>query len=145
MEGWSFCRGGPFWDWFKLHTFKKWQCFIYLTWHESEARFSKITFTDDQILKILRAFDINKAHGHNEISIRMPKLCDKSIITLYPHCPRTVRTFPDTWKKSNIVPAHKIADKQMVDHYRPVSLLLTLQNFFWKSYFQFNFRVSWRE
>ena len=64
--------------------------------HESEARFSKITFTDDQILKILRAFDINKPHGHNEISIRVSKLCDKSIITLYTHCSRTVRTFPDT-------------------------------------------------
>ena len=35
--------------------------------HEPEARFSKITFTDDQILKIFRVFDINKAHGHNEI------------------------------------------------------------------------------
>ena len=35
--------------------------------HESEARFSKITFTDDQIMKILRALHINKAHGHAEI------------------------------------------------------------------------------
>ena len=48
--------------------------------HESEARFSEMNFSDDQILKILRALDINKAHGH-EISIRMLKLCDKSIIT----------------------------------------------------------------
>ena len=42
--------------------------------HDSEARFSKISFSDDQILKILRALDINKAHGHDEISIRMLKL-----------------------------------------------------------------------
>ena len=49
--------------------------------HESKARFFKINFSDDQILKILRALDINKARGHDEISIRMQKLCDKSIIT----------------------------------------------------------------
>ena len=48
--------------------------------HESEARFSKITFTNDQVLKIPMALDINKAHGHDEISIRMLKLCGKSII-----------------------------------------------------------------
>ena len=101
--------------------------------HESEARFSKITFTDDQILKILRALDINKAHGHDEISIRMLKLCDKSIITplsiLFQNCIDT-RTFPDTWKKSNIVPVHKKGDKQIVDNYRPVSLLPILGKIF---------------
>ena len=46
--------------------------------HESETRFSKVTFTDDQILKIIRTLDINKTHGHDEISIRMLKVCDKS-------------------------------------------------------------------
>ena len=110
--------------------------------HESEARFSKITFTDDQILKILRALDNNKAHGHDEISIRMLKLCDKTIITplsiLFQNCIDT-RTFPDAWKKSNIVPVHKKGDKQIVDNYRPVSLLPILGKIFWKSYFQLNF------
>ena len=101
--------------------------------HESEARFSKSTFTDDQILKILRALDINKVHGHDEISIRMLKLCDKSIITplsiLFQNCIDT-RTFPDTWKKSNIVPVQKKGDKQIVDNYRPVSLLPILGKMF---------------
>ena len=31
--------------------------------------------------------------------------------------------FPNVWKKSNIVPVHKKDDKQVVDNYRPVSLL----------------------
>ena len=56
----------------------------------------------------------------------MLKLCDKSIITplsiLFKNCIAT-RSFPDTWKKSNIVPIHKKGDKQIVDNYRPVSLL----------------------
>ena len=38
-----------------------------------------LSFSDDQILRILRALDINKAHGHDEISIRMLKLWDKSV------------------------------------------------------------------
>ena len=67
--------------------------------HGSEARFSKITFTDDQIFKILRALDINKGHGDNEILVRMLKLCDKSIITplfiLFQNCIDR-KTVPDT-------------------------------------------------
>ena len=49
--------------------------------HESEAVISRIHFCDDQILKVLMALDINNAHGHDEISVQMLKLCDKSIIT----------------------------------------------------------------
>ena len=69
--------------------------------HMPEARFSKITFTDDQILKILMALNISKDHGH-KMSIRMLKLCDKPIITplsiLFQNCFDT-RTFLDTWVK----------------------------------------------
>ena len=63
----------------------------------------------------------------------MLKLCDKSIIPslslLFQNSIDT-RTFPDTWKKSNIVPVHKKGDKQIVDNYRPVSLLCILGKIF---------------
>ena len=98
-----------------MHTLKNYSVLPTLLEHESEARFSKITLTDDQILTILRALDINKAHEHDKISIEMLKLCDKSIITplsiLLQNCV-DARTFPDTWKKSNIVPAHKKGTKR---------------------------------
>ena len=41
---------------------------------------------------------------------------------IYQNCLNT-GTFPDIWKKSNIVPVHKKGDKQVVNNYRPVSLL----------------------
>ena len=106
--------------------------------HECDARLSKINFSDDQILKILRALDINKAHGHDEISMRMLKLCDKFIITrlsiLFQNCIDT-RTFPDTWRKSNIVPVHKKGDKRIADNDRQVSLLPILGKIFKKIIF----------
>ena len=38
----------------------------------------KISF--DDVLKLIRGLDENKAHGHDGISIRMLKLCDESIV-----------------------------------------------------------------
>ena len=72
------------------------------------------------------ALDINNAHGHDEISVKMLKLCDKSIIT-----PLSIflQNCIDT-KKSNIVPVRKKGDKQIVDNYRPVSLLPILGKIF---------------
>ena len=87
---------------------------------------TSIIFNDESILKIIRALDVNKAHGHDDISIRMIKLCDKSIIPaislIYKNCINS-GIFPNIWKKSNVVPVHKKGDKQVVDNYRPVSLL----------------------
>ena len=88
--------------------------------------FSTFNFADDGILKIIRALDINKAHGHDEISVRMIKICDDAIIEplslIYKNCIEN-GTFPAIWKKSNIIPVHKKGDKQIINNYRSVSLL----------------------
>ena len=72
------------------------------------------------------ALDVNKAHGHDDISIRMIKLCNKSIIPVisltYQNCTNS-GFFPNIWKKFNFVPVHKKGDKQVIDNYKPVSLL----------------------
>ena len=87
---------------------------------------SSFQFNDQDILKIIRALHVNKTRGCDDISIRMIKICDQSIIKplsiIYHNCLNT-GTFPDIWKKSNIVPVHKKGDKQVVNNYRPVSLL----------------------
>ena len=38
-------------------------------------------------------------------------------------------TFPKNWKKSNVVPIHKKGDKQLLQSYRPISLLPLCRKF----------------
>ena len=110
-----------------MHTFKNDSVLPTLLEHESQVRFSKTAFTD-----------VENSQGSCH-SIRMLKLCDKSIIThlfiLFQNCTDT-RTFSDTWKKSNIVPVHKKGDKQIVCNYRLVYLLLILGKIFERGFYQ---------
>ena len=49
----------------------------------TDKSLSNITFTDNDIWKIIKCLDPNKAHGHDMISIRMLKLCRGSIYKPY--------------------------------------------------------------
>ena len=42
---------------------------------ETEARLNFINFSEDDILKTIRALDIHKAHGCDDISIRIVRIC----------------------------------------------------------------------
>ena len=85
-----------------------------------------IHFTEDDILSVIRKLDPNKAHGHDQISIRMIQICDKAICKplhlIFSSCIES-GIFPTEWKMANVVPIHKRDDKQNVKNYRPVSLL----------------------
>ena len=79
---------------------------IFLT----QSRLTSLDFNEDELLKIIRALNINKAHGHDDISIRMIKICGKSLIKPLTFLFKTsVRSshYSDIWKKSNIIPAQK--------------------------------------
>ena len=87
----------------QLNSFFSKQCFLinnrstlpthmqYLT----KNRLSSVTFSQDDIAKIIKNLDLGKAHGHDNISIRV----DTGI-------------FPSEWKKCNIVPIHKKSTKK---------------------------------
>ena len=91
----------------------------------TESKLSSLQFEDKDI-KIIKSLNINKAHGHDDISIRILKICDlpiiKSLSIVFRNCINN-STFPDLCKKSNICPIHKKGDKQISNNYRPVSLL----------------------
>ena len=76
----------------------------------TEARLQSFDLNEDKILKIIRALNVNKAHGHDGISIRMIKICDKSILkpllTLFQNSIK-LSCYPDIWKKPNFILAHK--------------------------------------
>ena len=71
-------------------------------------------------------YQTHKAHGHDYISIRMIKICDKSLlkplILLFENSTKS-SCYLDIWKISNIIPAHKKNDKQLANNYQPISLL----------------------
>ena len=56
----------------------------------------------------------------------MLKLCDLAVVKplsiIFRNCVDQ-NMFPDTWKKVNICPIYKKDDKQVINNYRPVSLL----------------------
>ena len=75
-------------------------------------------------MKVIQKLDPNKAHGQNNISIRMiygKSIC-KPLCKTFEECLRT-GTFPLEWKRVNVVPIFKKGDKQIYKNFRPVSLL----------------------
>ena len=66
---------------------------------ETRERLSSLEFCVDDIVKIIRSLDQNKAHGHE------------------------TESFPKEWKKANIIPVYKKSDKQLIINYRPVLLV----------------------
>ena len=108
--------------------------FTYMT----DECIQSLTFSESDVIKILRTLDVNKAHGHDNISVRMIKLCINSVahpLTLIFQNSMAAGTFPTQWKRANIVPIHKKNDKQIVSNYRPVSLLSICSKIFEKLIF----------
>ena len=91
----------------------------------TETKLSSFDIEDEDIYKIIKTLDSNKGHGH-EVSIKMLKLCDKSIVKplsiIFKNC-KLRNTFPNLWKKAKVVPIHKKGEKDLIKNYRPVSVL----------------------
>ena len=45
----------------------------------TEERIQLITFSESDVINIIRALNVNKAHGHDSILVRMIKPCTNSI------------------------------------------------------------------
>ena len=69
-----------------------------------------ITVFGWDILKAIRSLDINKAHVHDDISVKMMKICDNAIVgplkMLFVNSVNQA-VLPSRWKKDNVIPVHK--------------------------------------
>ena len=83
-------------------------------------------FSKENIYKIIKTLDPNKANGHGMISILMTKFCGISICKIveiiFQKCLSSGK-FSSEWKKVNVDPTFKKGDKHCIKNYGPVSLL----------------------
>ena len=90
------------------------------------SHLSIIQIDPDKIVEIILKQNPKKAHGCDNISMAMLKLCPKEISVplclIFQRCVDTGR-FPDFWKLANVQPIHKKNDRQIKSNYRPISLL----------------------
>ena len=100
----------------------------------TDNRQSTVSFSHHKdVGKIIQNLNPNKAHGHDNISIRMLKICRSTIYRLLEkNFKEALNTglFPSEWKKGNILPFHQKGDKQVLKKYRLVSLLQICGTFF---------------
>ena len=90
------------------------------------SKIDNVIFNEHDILSIIRSLNTNKAHGWDDISIRMVKMCDESIaypLNIIFETALKSGSYPDKRKKANVVPVHKKESKNILKNYRSISLL----------------------
>ena len=99
----------------------------------TEEHVQLITFSGSDGIKIFRALDVTKIHGHDNISVRIIKLYIKSVAHQLTSIPSG--TFATQWKKQILFQSIR-RNKQIVSNYRPVSLLPICSKLFEKLIFK---------
>ena len=75
-------------------------------------RLNDISSNYDKIFKVIQSLSLgpNKNHGHDGVSVKMLKLSCPSLIKplllIIRNC-LNFGTFPDNWKKGNVIAIHK--------------------------------------
>ena len=82
-----------------------------------DKRLSSLKINEDDILSIIKSLNSNKSHAWNKLSVKMAKMCDKTLV--YPlklifRASIQEGVFPDCWKKANVVPIHKKESKNLL-------------------------------
>ena len=101
--------------------------------HRPSESLNTITFTEYDILGVIRKLRPNKAHGDDQISICRLQICNKTIWKslhfIFSSCIES-GIFQTEWKMAIVVPIHKGDDKQNVKNYLTVSLLPVFRKIF---------------
>ena len=71
----------------------------------TNTKLSSVKFESKEIIINIRSLDVIKVHDHDNISIRILKICDNAIVEpltiIFDSCINH-SMYPDIWKKSNI-------------------------------------------
>ena len=85
------------------------------------------------ITRHISKLNVNKAHEHGGISVRIIKICNDSIskplYIIFKNC-LTKGHFPNKWKTANAIPVHKKKERNLIQNHRPVSLLPICEQIF---------------
>ena len=81
--------------------------------YKTNERVTNIQFSSSDILKIIKDLNPNKAHGHDNISIKMIQLSIIPPLSMIFESAIKLGHFPDSWKRGNVVPVHKKESKNL--------------------------------
>ena len=112
--------------------------------YRTERILTSFDINDDDILPVIKNVNVDKAHGWDQLSIRMKKACGDVItfpLKLIFKSMINEGVFPDNWEISNVVPIHEKESKNIIKNYRPISLLPIFSKVFERLVFNtlFNF------
>ena len=91
----------------------------------NDNRLSFVSFSQDDIAKTIQNLDPNKAHDHDNISIRILKICGSSIYKprWYSSNALTLAFFLLNGKRVILFPFTEKEKSKTLENYRPVSLV----------------------
>ena len=92
----------------------------------TKNRIDHVTIENEEIVILLRNINPNKATGPDGIPGQMLLLCDDSIglpLQIIYNNILSTSIYPDVWRIANVTPIFKKGDKQLIENYRPISLL----------------------
>ena len=115
--------------------------------YHTNDRLSHFNISVLEIKDLLKTLKPDKAHGNDDISVKMIKLCgDEICLPLLIIFRNILHTgiYPSQWKLANVTPVHKKKDKQTVGNYRPISLLPIFDKIFERIVFKnlYNFLIK---
>jgi hypothetical protein len=99
----------------------------------SSLVFSGVYIRVEEVEGVLKSLNTEKGAGPDRIASIFLKKCASSIAM--PFCimynaSLASGTFPDEWKIAKVVPVFKSGDNDLVDNYRPISVLSTMSKVF---------------
>ena len=89
------------------------------------VKLKNFSFYEHEIVSIIQSLNSNKAHGWDGISIRMIQICDEKIalpLKIIFDTALKSGSYPDKWKRANVVPVDKKESKNMLKNYRPIPI-----------------------